>query len=234
MDYQLGIENKRISNIVHANRLKPFTDRTQPPNEIPNHEKPFDKIADKFLPPKNFPPLVKPAIETTDIKQDNIYQAEKILKERTKRGKKEYKIKWFSYPTSEATWECEDNIIDKSLIKNFRNKNNQIRRIIIPEYNQTTRNLSWGRLATLLFVILIFCKWTPTNGRIIASVVDCSHTNHIGIQKINDIDQCSRAINSNLGNIQTFKGTVEEYSKVTSKVNLIYCTAKKSSSRGCS
>lgn len=38
------------------------------------------------------------------------YRVEKIIKERTKNGKKEYFIKWLGYPDSFNTWEPEENI----------------------------------------------------------------------------------------------------------------------------
>ena len=48
-----------------------------------------------------------------------VFNAEKILKCRNKKGKTEYFVKWRGYPKSLSTWEPEENILDKSLIENF-------------------------------------------------------------------------------------------------------------------
>lgn len=44
-------------------------------------------------------------------KQDNIMKVEKILKKRTKNGKKEILIKWYGYPEKFNTWEPESCLI---------------------------------------------------------------------------------------------------------------------------
>ncbi len=57
-----------------------------------------------------------------EIKVDNesIFAAEQILKQRVMNGKKQYLVKWVGYPIKEATWEPEENILDKRLIDAFK------------------------------------------------------------------------------------------------------------------
>jgi hypothetical protein len=43
-------------------------------------------------------------------KQDEEYEVEKILKTRTRNGKKEYKILWRGYPLSMASWIPAENL----------------------------------------------------------------------------------------------------------------------------
>ena len=86
---------------------------------MPEQEDPNPVITNDLLPPEYRPPLVKPAIETTDTPQDNIYQAEKIVKKRTRKGGKEYLIHWSGYNKKDRTWEKEENIIDRKLIDNL-------------------------------------------------------------------------------------------------------------------
>ncbi|KAJ1898602.1 hypothetical protein LPJ66_002641 [Kickxella alabastrina] len=51
---------------------------------------------------------------------DTVYVVEKILDQRMgKNSEKEYLIKWEGYADSESTWEVEDNIIDRSILKKF-------------------------------------------------------------------------------------------------------------------
>ena len=48
-----------------------------------------------------------------------IFGAERILKLRKRKGKNRYLVKWLGYPTSQSTWEPEENILDKRLIEHF-------------------------------------------------------------------------------------------------------------------
>ena len=80
VNYRLAVENRRIPSMVHHNRLKPYVDRTLPPTEEVDISDSTPIIAHKYMPAESNPPVVKPVIETTDTIQDNVYQAEKILK----------------------------------------------------------------------------------------------------------------------------------------------------------
>ena len=42
----------------------------------------------------------------------DVYQIEKIIGKRTKRGRKEYKVKWEGYPLSQCTWEPIENLLN--------------------------------------------------------------------------------------------------------------------------
>ena len=53
------------------------------------------------------------------IDNETVFRAEKILKSRGKKGRKEYLVKWFGYPKNQSTWEPEENILDKRLIDAF-------------------------------------------------------------------------------------------------------------------
>jgi len=51
-----------------------------------------------------------------------LFQVEKLLKVRGKKGKREFLVKWKGYPKSESTWEAEQNLNCKALIKAFEKK----------------------------------------------------------------------------------------------------------------
>ncbi|KAK6089564.1 hypothetical protein P3W45_001446 [Vairimorpha bombi] len=57
-----------------------------------------------------------------DIEDETVYDVEKILKKRIRKGKPEYLIKWVGYPDSESTWEFEENIFAKDLIEEYESK----------------------------------------------------------------------------------------------------------------
>ena len=50
---------------------------------------------------------------------DNVYQVEKLLKQRMKDGEHQFLVKWLGFPSSQNPWELADNILDKSLIATF-------------------------------------------------------------------------------------------------------------------
>lgn len=60
-----------------------------------------------------------------NINQDNIYNAEKIIKERVKNGQKEYLLKWKGYSSKECTWEPRENIFDQRLFMSFEKAKNK-------------------------------------------------------------------------------------------------------------
>lgn len=49
--------------------------------------------------------------EMQKTKVPDIYLVEKVLKERKRRGKKEYLVKWIGFPESEATWEDARDVV---------------------------------------------------------------------------------------------------------------------------
>ena len=53
------------------------------------------------------------------IDDESIFQADRILKSRKKKGKTEYLVQWHNFPRNKSTWEPEQNILDKRLIVNF-------------------------------------------------------------------------------------------------------------------
>lgn len=53
-------------------------------------------------------------------KQDDVWYVERILQHRSLPGGKfEYKVKWAGHGTEDATWEPDDHILDKNLIRNY-------------------------------------------------------------------------------------------------------------------
>ena len=60
--------------------------------------------------------------EYADDMDEQIYTVEKIVKMRIKNGVKEYRVKWLNCPSSDNTWEPENNIFDKDVIINYEKK----------------------------------------------------------------------------------------------------------------
>lgn len=55
---------------------------------------------------------------------ETVYSVEKILGHRTvKGGKNEFLVKWASYPVEEATWEPEKNFVDRHLLFEYMQNN---------------------------------------------------------------------------------------------------------------
>ena len=56
-----------------------------------------------------------------EIDNETVFNAEKILRHRVQNGQTQYLVKWSGYPTSEATWEPEENLFDPRLLENYQN-----------------------------------------------------------------------------------------------------------------
>ena len=142
--------NKQVTTIVHANRMKHFVDPNDRPIESPTDDpldEPFLSIDD--LPLDSFDlPRATPALAhgrtldtpapithhdpiptsaetqtTTLIDNETIFNAEKLLRSRKRNGQLQYLVKWAGYPLSDATWEPSSNILDPRLLDDFHARN---------------------------------------------------------------------------------------------------------------
>ena len=133
--------NKKVTFAVHANRMKAFIDPDLRPIDPPLLDDPSEPYLDETdLPNDSFEKelpvtssekddrssCTKQAISPSQslpqqvtIDNQTVFRAEKILKSRKRKGKRQYLVKWFGYPNNQSTWEPEENILDKRLIKNF-------------------------------------------------------------------------------------------------------------------
>eukprot|EP00730_Choanoeca_flexa_P016043 TRINITY_DN7502_c0_g1_i3.p1 TRINITY_DN7502_c0_g1~~TRINITY_DN7502_c0_g1_i3.p1 ORF type:complete len:366 (+),score=74.44 TRINITY_DN7502_c0_g1_i3:27-1124(+) len=58
-------------------------------------------------------------MEEEEVEDDDVYEVEKILKHRTFKGQKQYRIKWRGYSNNHNTWEPEENIAGDALEEYF-------------------------------------------------------------------------------------------------------------------
>ena len=96
--YKLSLpKSLRIHPIIHVSELEPYYE---------------DHFGRKQPPP---PPII--------INNEEEFEVEKILDKRTHYGKIQYLIKWKGYPSSEASWEPEENLNCPKLLKEFNDSN---------------------------------------------------------------------------------------------------------------
>lgn len=94
-------------------------DNAQVPMELtdPNSEGSSDDTSSSASPPES--PCSSGGLSSPEERTDDIYQVERILKERSRQGKHRFYIKWRGYSPRFNTWEPEENILDKRLIEMF-------------------------------------------------------------------------------------------------------------------
>lgn len=51
--------------------------------------------------------------------EEDVYDVEAIVGDRIVKGRKQYLIKWLGYPSSQNTWEYEDNIFSEDLKEKY-------------------------------------------------------------------------------------------------------------------
>ena len=88
------IEAQRIHDSFHVSLLKPYTEDSFKRNPRP-------------LPPLKF-------------SDRHEYEMDKILAERSKYGKKQFLVKYKSYPDHENIWETETNIDCKDILNDYK------------------------------------------------------------------------------------------------------------------
>lgn len=134
--------NKKVTFAVHANRMKPFLDPSLRPIDPPLFVDPDHPDLDESDIPENIfvqesqdeggpsnlskdvlpnTPFLESDAESQPnvIDNETVFAAEKILKHRIDDGKNQYLVKWAGYPKNQATWEPEENILDRRLIDVF-------------------------------------------------------------------------------------------------------------------
>ena len=75
-----------------------------------------------------------PAADTSESDNGDIYQVEKLLKQRMKNGEHQFLIKWLGFPNGQNSWEPASNILNKCLIKNFYDQHPRATRYGDPDY----------------------------------------------------------------------------------------------------
>lgn len=147
MHYQVRTcDNRLEATTVHANRLNHFYDPADRPILPPTKDHPDDLPFDTSVlpvPADSFesadPTSTNNANDVSDtdvsatvnsipvdspdpFNEPDVYHAEKIIKSRRRNGKVQYLVKWANYPSSENTWEPEENIMDSRLLEDFNKK----------------------------------------------------------------------------------------------------------------
>ena len=123
VNYALELEGRRLAKNVHVARLKPYTPRNRPTEDLEKED--FCDVPLESIPVNSKPtPLNSdPNLDTGD---DEVFLVERILNKRTERGIKQCLIKWRGFPRSEATWEPKENILDPELILKFENRQGKL------------------------------------------------------------------------------------------------------------
>ena len=121
---------KTLPMMVHANRIKPFIARTQRPIVAPK----IDNIHHENIPPSFFPeedqmPILG-SIPTSDVQLSPVYEAEKILEERTSADNvKQYRVRWRNTSELEDQWIEEKDIQDYKMLENFKTNQSKVKQV---------------------------------------------------------------------------------------------------------
>uniref|UniRef100_A0A7M5UYE4 Uncharacterized protein n=1 Tax=Clytia hemisphaerica TaxID=252671 RepID=A0A7M5UYE4_9CNID len=122
VNFKLEIEGRRVPVNVHASRIKKYTPRERPDNEVEGEDE-FCDVPLDCIPLDSMPHVPDPTVEIEQ--EDLVYRVERILKSRKRSGITSYLVKWQGYPLSQATWEPSENILDPNLIVDFNRRTKQ-------------------------------------------------------------------------------------------------------------
>ena len=131
-------DNIELKSPIHADRMKLFHDpEIRPTNRAdpPENQSQGDTANDTANDNENID-VTDDANDVNDNADDNSnvndsqtqYFVEKILRDRKLRGKREFRIKWQNFPSSENTWEPEEGIPEHIIQNYFAQKSNRKRR----------------------------------------------------------------------------------------------------------
>jgi hypothetical protein len=115
-------DNRLVSITVHANRMKPYHDPESRPHvppsiempdepPIPEDELPDDALVDNT--PVNEPSIDEPTPPDPSVVEDDsaTYNIESIIRERKRKGKKQFLVKWEGYGPEHNSWVDETDMI---------------------------------------------------------------------------------------------------------------------------
>lgn len=112
-------DNRLVSITVHANRMKPYYDPESRPQQPPDNEMPNDNHMreeefpeDSFAKQPDEPLSSEPGQHDTTLHDTaTLYRIEKILKHRTRKGWKQFLVKWEGYGPRHNSWVDETDIV---------------------------------------------------------------------------------------------------------------------------
>lgn len=156
--------------------------KDKPPNDNKEHHAPDTVHTNNPIKQTNNTPII-PKLD------ENIYQAEYIIKHRIKNGKMQYLIKWAGYPIKDSTWEPGTSILDPQLLENYTRNSS---RLIKSRANAISafQYFSYILLLSLKLAIATSNKRKPDLG----PLFDCSRTNKLGIFAYPEPITCSQSL----------------------------------------
>lgn len=114
-------DNRLVSVTVHTNRMKPYYDPDSRPQNAPNTDMSTElAIPADELPEDSFPKpsvIVQPTAtqsipSASSTPTETVYNIEKIVKQRTRKGKKQCLVKWEGYSAKHNSWVDETDIVE--------------------------------------------------------------------------------------------------------------------------
>ena len=122
-------------------------------------------------------------------KDDDIYQAEYIIKHRSRKGEIQYLIKWAGYDAKDSTWEGASSILDPALLEHYKRKSSK------PTRGSSQAISAFRYCITILLIAFKFSlcfsiKKRPTIG----PLFDCSQTKNLGVFSYPEPIACSHSL----------------------------------------
>ena len=253
--------NKPILTTVHANHMKLFYDREDRPIGQPLQDVEEDYLAEDDLPLDSFqtddnatvakaehaPHKFKAELgaehrddethldDSFIIDNESVFRVENILATRLRRGKRQYLVKWEGYPSTENTWEPEDNILDSQLIDNFYARQGHTGFISIAAYSICSR---FSRVACelsnflllvassyLLFSLLtlVICKLLQPQ---LGPIFDCSRVKEVGVFHLNYRRACRHNMHESTQPSTYFSVKIYSPHVYRTPISLFLCSAE--------
>ncbi|XP_065639444.1 uncharacterized protein LOC136072218 [Hydra vulgaris] len=110
-----GYQEKPITDLALSTEVR--TKATETMDEFC-----FEETNHKIQKEVNLAPEIEHQVDRMENLDSDIYKMEKIIKKRTRGRKIQYLIKWEGYPSSQNTWEPEENIFDPQVIQIINSK----------------------------------------------------------------------------------------------------------------
>ncbi|XP_065670064.1 uncharacterized protein LOC136088898 [Hydra vulgaris] len=257
-----NMNNKELTTPVHVSRLKQWFGLEEKPtteialdievlNEATETSDEFcfeesnqkEKKQVTFATNKKETDKIQHSLPENEIDDLDIFKMEEIIGKRQRKGRTQYLVKWQDFPSTQNTWEPEENIFDKQVVQKYLEKtkkslhvsaitrvfsirqqdDKQTRNRLLPIFNI---NRSWNIMISIILLCLLIIP-TLTTGLFIGEVYDCTKVQPIGVYQVPSILSCAHNMHSLNDSVKTFVADVYAYRPQTTTVILYHCYAEK-------
>ena len=160
------------------------------------------------------------------IDNETIFRVENILGTCIRNRTRQYLVKWEGYPSTENTWEPEENILDDSLIENFYASKNNTGFNCISICRVSLLSLSQLVKPSLFFFTLLILFLGSFSQPQLGPLYDCSRVHELEVFHLNYRKVCQHNMRDSTQPISYFSVKVHRPYIYRTPISILMCSSE--------